>query len=660
MLKSGGCAEPRFPSQGKPVKAFASKASPRTRRPLTLSVLAGLPPVKDGRSPSAYQSSVSQSAREAAPKAQTAPAVPQNSARQPWWNAELSPAFNAEGGQFKKVESVEGGQQFNRYSTCDCDFPTSARDHVTRRISAPVDATILPMLALEDPPTPLRTVKMEAAWCGSFRAQGKHRAEVNHMEIGALRDSAKSFGYEVTDQHREAAERLAARYANSVEDCKAFQASWRKRHDALVEKRRASKEAMSKIAQKLQEADSGSDGFDDCDGRSSVAIESVPSRAGSKPKAVTVLDEEIDDERSSLKLPLVERQTSGQSVLVKPLLQTTSKKNNVSDEKAICSTPGRTLSTVSQNEEATSSISMRKTLSTLSQGRRSLSKDRTPRASRTTTKDTTTSTSEDADYVPKPHVIRFDDLYADDEVEEEATGAISRLESDGGPMGSKTRRKSMKMAALHNRPDLADSTSVLEASFDITMILAKKHGLTVDFVKELLDKFKLYDIDGDGVLSEDEFRDAVRESCGIPKGQEAPHHLTQTMFGDCDLDGDEGISFEEFLVWGRKTAYAEEFMVPDPEERYLRSLARQYGFPLIDVEKIRKLFCEFDLNGNGSIDQEEFRPMMHQLMKVKDPSQVSEKKLNRFWKEVDSDHNGNISFEEFAVWYYKLFIEHDS
>jgi len=42
-------------------------------------------------------------------------------------------------------------------------------------------------------------------------------------------------------------------------------------------------------------------------------------------------------------------------------------------------------------------------------------------------------------------------------------------------------------------------------------------------------------------------------------------------------------------------------------------------------------------------------------MKVKNPNDVSAKKMKRFWLEVDTDRSGEVNFEEFLLWYFNFF-----
>jgi len=165
------------------------------------------------------------------------------------------------------------------------------------------------------------------------------------------------------------------------------------------------------------------------------------------------------------------------------------------------------------------------------------------------------------------------------------------------------------------------------------------------------DTFIGFDKAGSGWLSMEEFEQTVRKVCNIGRDSDVPDHLLHRHWEQIDQDNDGKVSFEEFLIWSMEVAYSEEVLVPDENERVLRSLARDHGFAITEVERIKRVFDEFDDNSSGNIENEEFFNVIMKLMKVKNPSDVSKKKLERYWAEADRDRSGEISFEEFLIWY---------
>jgi len=126
------------------------------------------------------------------------------------------------------------------------------------------------------------------------------------------------------------------------------------------------------------------------------------------------------------------------------------------------------------------------------------------------------------------------------------------------------------------------------------------------------------------------------------------------LFNAADSDGNGVVDFEEYLMWCLNHAWAEELLVTDPKERELRKIARDRGFNLPEVEKVKRVFDRFDTDGGGVIDEQEFRKVITELMRVQDSDDLTQRKLVQLWKGVDTDGNGQVKFEEFLVWYLNL------
>lgn len=193
------------------------------------------------------------------------------------------------------------------------------------------------------------------------------------------------------------------------------------------------------------------------------------------------------------------------------------------------------------------------------------------------------------------------------------------------------------------------------SDFNYAVNVAKKHNMSVDEVKIALDEFHRLDKDSNGYLCETEFLEVVRSRANLPPHEPVPKHLRAKFWAKADSDNSGDVDFEEFLLWSVQSAYTEEILVTDHKERYVRQLARKSGFALTDVERVKKVFDSFDGDGSGVVDESEFREVLIALMKVKNPADVSEKKMKRFWLEVDTDRSGEINFEEFLLWYFNFF-----
>ena len=63
------------------------------------------------------------------------------------------------------------------------------------------------------------------------------------------------------------------------------------------------------------------------------------------------------------------------------------------------------------------------------------------------------------------------------------------------------------------------------------------------------------------------------------------------------------------------------------------------------VAKFNKLFYDFDVDGDGRINKEEF---FEGLLSISTPTSIPEKDLEIVWKFMDKDGDGTINYKEFA------------
>lgn len=119
------------------------------------------------------------------------------------------------------------------------------------------------------------------------------------------------------------------------------------------------------------------------------------------------------------------------------------------------------------------------------------------------------------------------------------------------------------------------------------------------------------------------------------------------------------MTFSEFGKWQRRqTCGVNHFSVQDlvqKEDLTLRDLAVKHDIPLIDVEQVHRVFHDFDLDGSGLVEMEEFVNILHELLRVPKSLEIPKGRIEKFWREVDRDGNGGICFEEYLVWYNQYF-----
>jgi Ca2+-binding EF-hand superfamily protein len=190
--------------------------------------------------------------------------------------------------------------------------------------------------------------------------------------------------------------------------------------------------------------------------------------------------------------------------------------------------------------------------------------------------------------------------------------------------------------------------------FDSISKIARKNNLGLNEVRKLRREFDRLDTSGDGKLDFAEFEETVRMVCQIPHGTEVPEHLWKSRWiSVCQGKPRQEIEFEEYLTWRRSVSYTEEVLVPCSDERRLRQVARDNSITIVDVENLKRKFDKYDVDKSGFIDQEEFKSVLCDIMKV-DRSDVSQAMLDRYYTEADSDGTGEIDFFEFVEWYCKF------
>jgi hypothetical protein len=120
--------------------------------------------------------------------------------------------------------------------------------------------------------------------------------------------------------------------------------------------------------------------------------------------------------------------------------------------------------------------------------------------------------------------------------------------------------------------------------------------------------------------------------------------LRYTLVGDVDLTGK---STETAL---------NAFKCTDDAEIKIRDLATKTGLHVLEVEKIHKRFVEFDEDGSGEIELDEFRKIVRMLLDVPEGSDsLPEDRVEQLWRTVDSDGSGSVDMYEFVLWYTKYF-----
>lgn len=137
--------------------------------------------------------------------------------------------------------------------------------------------------------------------------------------------------------------------------------------------------------------------------------------------------------------------------------------------------------------------------------------------------------------------------------------------------------------------------------------------------------FRKYDADESGRLGKNEMLQLLKDDLGLKDDK------AQVCIMMVDKDGSGEVSYDEFISWLRTE---KGFKDIDDKSRFYR------------VQKAIELFKQFDSDGNGTIDREEFKKLFKQF----GTNQSDESQLDRALKSVDSSEDGKISFPEFLAW----------
>merc|ERR1712212_81319 len=140
---------------------------------------------------------------------------------------------------------------------------------------------------------------------------------------------------------------------------------------------------------------------------------------------------------------------------------------------------------------------------------------------------------------------------------------------------------------------------------------------------ELQEAFKLFDMDGDGMITIDELKKLVEKVGGSMTEGEA-----RGLIHQADKAGNEGIDFSEFSkLWSAIKGEGEEEL------------------------EIRKEFVKLDTDSSGFITKEEMMNI------ITDCDHFTGDKMDEAKKcvaELDVDQDGRVSYPEFLlVWKYK-------
>ncbi|KAL6042446.1 Calmodulin [Balamuthia mandrillaris] len=143
--------------------------------------------------------------------------------------------------------------------------------------------------------------------------------------------------------------------------------------------------------------------------------------------------------------------------------------------------------------------------------------------------------------------------------------------------------------------------------------------------------FDKHDKDHSGSIDEKEFRSMCYD---------LGYHLSdlelKMAVKRLDMNGDGGISYEEFVHWWRTDDRFKILQLSEEEQESLASCAKYFRF--------------FDKDDNGQLSREEFRAVHKNLVE----NNYTRKSFEELLADLDTDNDGHVSFNEYVQWLVRI------
>lgn len=137
-------------------------------------------------------------------------------------------------------------------------------------------------------------------------------------------------------------------------------------------------------------------------------------------------------------------------------------------------------------------------------------------------------------------------------------------------------------------------------------------------LEEYRDAFQLFDKDGSGSITTDEFKKVLKNL-----GQKVTKQEAEDIVKELDTDGSGAIEFEEFITYMKKVKIQQEIEMED---------------------EIIRAFQTFDVDKDDKISNEEFRHILCNLGE----DRFTPEECDEVFQEADIDKDGVLNYREFV------------
>jgi Ca2+-binding EF-hand superfamily protein len=163
----------------------------------------------------------------------------------------------------------------------------------------------------------------------------------------------------------------------------------------------------------------------------------------------------------------------------------------------------------------------------------------------------------------------------------------------------------------------------------------------------------------DGRLNKEQFHRLVRQNLFGGSEVESDRSI-DNAFNLADTCGQSALNFEQFVTWVINHQTFDADLNVDAEEHEMRSMAKEYGVSMLEVDRYRRLFRELDKDGDGRLRSSELEEMLHKCGSVPREIGLTASRRQSLWSAADTNLRGSIDFEEFLAYNLRYFTQSES